>query len=267
MAVRSLFCYPLFLLLLLPLPHPNMTRHILLADDDRILSNLLRQYFEGEGFAVSQVFDGAEAVSAATDQVFDIIVVDVMMPVMDGFETLRALRRINDTPVIMLTARGADIDRIVGLEMGADDYLPKPCNPRELLARIKAIWRRADSARRTPSETEEPPLTAGGLALAPATRQARVNGEEIALTSTEFSVLEFLMRHRGKLVGKAVLSQDALGRKLGPFDRSLDMHISHLRKKLERAQCGVAIKTVRGHGFMLCVFPDDSNDKENSADA
>ena len=232
-----------------------MTRRILLADDDRVLSSLLRQYFEGEGFAVSQVFDGAQAVSAAGEQVFDIIVVDVMMPVMDGFETLRALRRINDTPVIMLTARGADIDRIVGLEMGADDYLPKPCNPRELLARIKAIWRRADSARRVPSD--EPPLTAGGLALAPATRQARVNGEEIALTSTEFSVLEFLMRHRGKLAGKPELSQDALGRKLGPFDRSLDMHISHLRKKLERAQCSVAIKTVRGHGFMLCVFPDE----------
>ncbi|MDA8024022.1 MAG: response regulator, partial [Gammaproteobacteria bacterium] len=121
-----------------------MPRHILLADDDRVLSDLLRKYFEGEGFAVSQAFDGAQAVARAAETRFDVIVADVMMPVMDGFEALRALRKAGDTPVIMLTARGGDVDRIVGLEMGADDYLPKPFNPRELLARVKAVLRRAE---------------------------------------------------------------------------------------------------------------------------
>ena len=227
-----------------------MNRHILLADDDSVLSDLLKQYFEGEGYLVSQAFDGGHAVSLASQQYFDIIVLDVMMPVMDGFETLQALRKVNDTPVIMLTARDGDIDRIVGLEMGADDYLPKPCNPRELLARIKAILRRTDLVGKgSPPDTS--PVVVGMLRLEPTNREVRVNGEEIVLTSTEFSVLETLMRFEGKLVSKQSLSQEAIGKKLGPHDRSVDMHISHLRKKLDSAHCDISIKTIRGHGFIL----------------
>jgi len=223
-----------------------MPRHILLADDDRVLSDLLRQYFEGEGFAVSQAFDGAQAVARAAEQRFDVIIADVMMPVMDGFDALRELRKAGDTPVIMLTARGGDVDRIVGLEMGADDYLPKPFNPRELLARVKAILRRAGGGARA-----DAPLGAGDLQLAAKTRQARVRGAPLALTDTEFNVLEMLLRARGALVGRDALSQGALGKKLGPYDRGLDMHISHLRKKLEGAKSRVAITTVRGRGFLL----------------
>jgi two-component system response regulator CpxR len=242
-----------------------MNRHILLVDDDRVLSDLLRQYFEGEGYSVSQVFDGQNAVTRASEQSFDVIVLDVMMPVMDGFETLRALRKVNDTPVIMLTARGEDIDRIIGLEMGADDYLAKPCNPRELLARIKAILRRTDWSGRK-SSTDDSSLEFGRLKLEPANREARVNGEEFNLTSTEYSVLETLMRYQGKLVSKDTLSQYALGRKLGQHDRSVDMHISHLRKKLDRAHCGITIKTIRGHGFRLSpnTHYNDQNKNQNA---
>jgi len=224
-----------------------MPRHLLLADDDRVLSDLLRQYFEGEGFRVSQAFDGAQAVARAAEQRFDVIIADVMMPVMDGFEALRAVRQAGDTPVIMLTARGGDVDRIVGLEMGADDYLPKPFNPRELLARVKAILRRAGGGTARTSA----PLQAGDLQLAPDTRHAHVRGAPLALTDTEFSVLEMLLRARGALVARDALSAGALGKKLGPHDRGLDMHISHLRKKLGGAKSRVVIMTVRGRGFML----------------
>lgn len=237
---------------------PKVSRRILLADDDRVLSDLLKQFFTNEGFSVTPVFDGGHAVATAAEHSFDIIVIDVMMPVMDGFETLLALRKMGDTPIIMLTARGGDIDRILGLEMGADDYLPKPCNPRELLARIKAILRRADSRLASPHAST---LVAGGLTLRPANREARIHSDAVALTDTEFSVLESLTRAQGKLVTKHALSQDVLGRDLGPHDRSLDMHISHLRKKLERAQGGhaakIVIKTVRGHGFILTLSPED----------
>ncbi|MDA8015202.1 MAG: response regulator transcription factor [Gammaproteobacteria bacterium] len=226
-----------------------MPRHILLADDDRVLSDLLRKYFEGEGFAVSQAFDGAQAVARAAETRFDVIVADVMMPVMDGFEALRALRKAGDTPVIMLTARGGDVDRIVGLEMGADDYLPKPFNPRELLARVKAVLRRAEP--RAGMRGDEAQLAGGGLELDVKKRSAHARGAPLALTDAEFGVLEMLLRARGELVGRDELSLGALGKKLGPHDRGLDMHISHLRKKLDGAKSAVKIVTVRGRGFFL----------------
>lgn len=222
-------------------------RAILLADDDRVLSDLLKQFFSGEGFEVAQAFDGAQAVESAAEKKFDVIIVDVMMPVMDGFETLRALRKAGDTPVIMLTARGGDIDRIVGLEMGADDYLPKPFNPRELLARVRAVLRRAgDGAARA-----QTPLRAGDLQLSPASRRALAHGEKLALTDAEFGILELLLRAHGALVTREELSQQVLGRKLESFDRAVDMHISNLRKKLHAAKSDARINTVRKHGFLL----------------
>ena len=239
-----------------------MTRRILLADDDRVLSDLLAQYFSREGFLVSQVFDGEEAVVVAAEG-FDVIVVDVMMPRMDGLETLRALRRAEhaarDTPIIMLTAKGEEVDRIVGLEMGADDYLPKPCNPRELLARVKAVLRRAERSALNDNVAAQTMMVAGALRLDSGNREARAHEVKIALTDSEFSVLEALLRRRGKLFGKDELSQQALGKKLGRYDRSLDMHISHLRKKLNQARCGININTVRGRGFILSVADDETN--------
>ncbi|MDA7967474.1 MAG: response regulator transcription factor [Gammaproteobacteria bacterium] len=237
-----------------------MPRHILLADDDRVLSDLLRKYFEGEGFAVSQAFDGAQAVARAAETKFDVIVADVMMPVMDGFEALRALRKAGDTPVIMLTARGGDVDRIVGLEMGADDYLPKPFNPRELLARVKAVLRRAEPRDKT--RGDEAQLAGGGLELDVKKRSAHARGAPLALTDAEFGVLEMLLRARGELVGRDELSEGALGKKLGPHDRGLDMHISHLRKKLDGAKSAVKIVTVRGRGFFLNAPSDEKDGSE-----
>ena len=239
----------------------TLNRRILLADDDRVLSDLLTRYLRSEGLSVAQVFDGAQWLSAAAEQPFDLIIADVMMPRLSGFDALQTFRKTNNTPVIMLTAKGEEVDRIVGLEMGADDYLSKPCNPRELLARIKAILRRADLAGGESAQAEQP-IALGALALDPVARQARANGGELSLTSAEFDVLERLMRSPGRLIDKRALSAEALGKKLGPHDRSLDMHISHLRKKLARTPCGLVIKTVRARGFMLCLVAE-----ERAADA
>ncbi len=228
-----------------------MSNHILLVDDDTVLSGLLKEYFEGEGFTVQQAFTGKEAVDAVNaNPIFKVVVLDVMMPKMDGFEALQIIRRNSKVPIIMLTAKGDDIDRILGLEMGADDYVPKPCNPRELLARIKAILRRTENVN---SELNKPAnlVSTGDVKLNPAVREVYANEILLQLTNTEFSVLEVLMRSENKLVRKNALSEDILGKKLGPYDRSLDMHISNLRKKLDRAKSLVVIKTIRSHGFIL----------------
>ncbi len=228
-----------------------MSKHILLVDDDMVLSELLKEYLEGEGFTIQQAFTGKEAVDAVNDNpIFTVVVLDVMMPKMDGFEALQIIRRNSKVPIIMLTAKGDDIDRILGLEMGADDYIPKPCNPRELLARIKAILRRTENVN---SESNEPAnlVSVGDVKLNPAVRRVYANEILLQLTSTEFSVLEVLMRSKNKLVSKNALSEGVLGKNLGPYDRSLDMHISNLRKKLGRAKSSIVIKTIRGHGFIL----------------
>ena len=228
-----------------------MSKHILLVDDDMVLSELLKEYLEGEGFTIQQAFTGKEAVDAVNDNpIFTVVVLDVMMPKMDGFEALQIIRRNSKVPIIMLTAKGDDIDRILGLEMGADDYVPKPCNPRELLARIKAILRRTENVN---SELNKPAnlVSTGDVKLNPAVREVYANEILLQLTNTEFSVLEVLMRSENKLVRKNALSEDILGKKLGPYDRSLDMHISNLRKKLDRAKSLVVIKTIRSHGFIL----------------
>jgi two-component system response regulator CpxR len=225
--------------------------HILLADDDVELGEMLVDYLGGEGFTVDLAHDGEAALRMALANRYDLLVLDVMMPKRNGFDVLRALRPQSPLPVLMLTARGEDVDSIVGLELGADDYLAKPCNPRVLVARIRAILRRAETHRDSAAENPAPAqLTLGDVTLHTGTRTVSCGGRPVAMTSTEFSVLEVLMREAGNVISKNRLSERALGRKLGRYDRSLDMHVSSLRKKLGALADGQErIKTVRGVGY------------------
>jgi DNA-binding response OmpR family regulator len=220
-----------------------MSAQVLLADDDVELSGMLREYLEREGFGVTAVHDGEAAARLALSGSYQIVVLDVMMPKVDGIEALRQIRQTSRVPVIMLTARGDDVDRIVGLELGADDYVPKPCTPRELVARLRAILRRAQPG------ADGGPLEIGALTLWPEKRKAEWRGREIHLTSIEFNVLEVLMRNAGRVVGKDEISEQALGRPLARFDRSIDVHLSSIRQKL--GDGGKLIRTVRGLGYHL----------------
>jgi len=224
---------------------------ILLADDDVELCEMLKQYLEVEGFQVGLAHDGEAALNQARTGDYDLIVLDVMMPQLNGFDVLRELRRDSLMPVLMLTARSEDVDSIVGLELGADDYLPKPCNPRVLVAHIRAILRRAQSPTHHDEATDSPEtLTLGDLEIQTGSRTVTLDGESIAMTSTEYSVLEVLLRDAGHVVSKAELSERALGRELTRYDRSIDMHVSSLRKKLKPLANGEErIKTVRGVGY------------------
>ena len=220
---------------------PRMATPVLLADDDVELSGMLKEYLEREGFAVTAVHDGEAAARLAAD--FAIVVLDVMMPKVDGIEALRRIRQASRVPVIMLTARGDDVDRIVGLELGADDYVPKPCTPRELAARLRAIL------RRTQPQAPAGPLAVAALVLWPEKRRAEWKGRALELTSTEFNLLEVLMRNAGRVVTKKELSEAALGRPLARFDRAIDVHLSSIRHKL--GEGGSLIHTVRGMGYHL----------------
>jgi DNA-binding response OmpR family regulator len=224
---------------------------ILLADDDVELSEMLKEYLAAEGFTVESAHDGAAALTKARSGAFDLIVLDVMMPLKNGFDVLRELRPHALTPVLVLTARDEDVDSIVGLELGADDYLGKPCNPRVLVARIRAILRRAEPTGAGYEGPASPDtLTIGDLQMRMDTRAVTHGDKLVAMTSTEFSVLEVLLRDAGRVVSKADLSEHALGRKLTRYDRSLDMHISNLRRKLGPLPNGEErIKTVRGVGY------------------
>ncbi len=223
---------------------------ILLADDDTELTEMLSQYLGAEGFAVEAAHDGEAALERARSGAFDLLVLDVMMPRKNGFDVLRELRAHSLMPVLMLTARDEDVDSIVGLELGADDYLPKPCNPRVLVARIRAILRRATGSAAGAEPQAPQTLTFDDLEMHTGTRRVTRNGEPVALTSTEYSVLEVLLRAAGHAVSKADLSERALGRKLTRYDRSLDMHVSSLRRKLGPLPDGEErIKTVRGVGY------------------
>ena len=221
-----------------------MTAQVLLADDDAELGAMLKEYLERDGFGVTLVHDGDAAAKAALGGTFQIAVLDVMMPRMDGMEALRRIRQASRIPVIMLTARGDDIDRILGLELGADDYVPKPCTPRELSARLRAILRRVH-----PQPEAAGPVAVSGLTLWPEKRRVEWRGKPIELTSTQFNVLEVLMRNAGRVVSKKELSEQALGRPLARFDRSLDVHLSSIRQKLGEA--AELIRTVRGTGYHL----------------
>ena len=223
---------------------------ILIIDDDVALCDLVTEYLEPLGFEIESVHRGDTGVERALNGKHALVVLDVMLPGLNGFEVLRRIRSESRIPVLMLTARGDDVDRIVGLEIGADDYLPKPFNPRELTARIRAILRRTSSD--TPAEqTVEKSLSVGDVQLDSGTRAVSCAGENIELTAVEFDLLEKLLRTAGRIVTREELSKQVLGRSSSPFDRSIDMHISNLRKKLG-AGFGATerIKTVRGVGYI-----------------
>lgn len=222
---------------------------LLLADDDARLSDLVKEYFDGEGYEVTHAWNGQEALDYMEKERPDIVILDVMMPVLDGFETLKQIRTKGAIPVIMLTAKGDDIDRILGLEMGADDYLSKPFNPRELLARIKAILRRSSQEQ---EEVVVADLDVSGVLLRRRDRTVYIDGNEIDLTTSEYGLLECLMVNPGQVIAKRDLSEKGLGRSMAVYDRSLDMHISNLRKKVGSFANGEPrIKTVRGVGYIF----------------
>jgi two-component system response regulator CpxR len=231
---------------------------ILVIDDDTELCELLGEYLGQEGFAVESVNDGAAGLERALSGAHVLVVLDVMLPEMNGFDVLRKIRERSNVPVLMLTARGNDVDRIVGLEMGADDYLPKPFNPRELVARIRAVKRRAGSALETSDSRDHPEcVRVGDVALSPETRVVRRAGEVVELTSVEFSLLEALLRSAGKVVPREELARMALGRKLSTYDRSVDVHMSSLRRKLgHRVGPTERIKNIRGVGYMYVRTSD-----------
>jgi two-component system response regulator CpxR len=218
------------------------------VDDDRELDLMLTEYLSAEPFSIVTATDGTKALDLLTKENFDLVILDVMLPSLNGFDVLRRLRQALTVPVIMLTARGEDTDRILGLELGADDYLPKPFNPKELVARIHAVLRRTARSMEYPNQT----LTVGSLRLSAATLEVTVDGRIVSLTGTEFRVLEMLMRGAGQAQSRELLTERILGRTLSAYDRSIDTHISNLRRKLvdERGR-GIEIRNIRGAGYLL----------------
>jgi len=226
--------------------------NILIADDDIELCHLLKEYLEQEGMQVQLAHNGVSAIEAVQQQDFDLLILDVMMPEMTGFEVLKYLRKNDEIAIIMLTAKGEKIDRIVGLEMGADDYIAKPCDPRELVARIRAVTRRSGQSESAHHKTDK--ICLDDLTLLKNSRQVFIDDRAIDLTSTEFDFLVLLTAQVGALVSRENLSQNVLGKRLQTFDRSIDMHISNLRKKLGLNSAGVVrIKTSRGNGYQYVV--------------
>ena len=200
---------------------------VLLVDDDVQLCKLLAERLATEGFTMETVHDGSRGLERALSMEYALVVLDLMLPGMGGLDVLRRLRKVSPVPVLILTARGEDSDRILGLEMGADDYVPKPFNPRELIARIRAILRRTGRP-----EASAGPLAVGDLRIDPAVREAWLEDAPLNLTSAEFTLLEVFMREPGRVLSREHLTELVLGRKLGPFDRVIDVHVSNLRKKL-----------------------------------
>lgn len=225
---------------------------ILVIDDDVELTEMLSTYLTSMGYNVTVKNDGEVGLSeAVSGKHYDLILLDVMMPKIDGFDVLKKLRVSHTTPVLMLTARGDDYDRILGLEIGADDYLPKPFNHRELVARIKAIVRRHNLS--ASGGAIEQDLLVNGIFLSPSSQVAKVDDVELVLTSSEFLILRLLMLNAAKRVTKEEISLKVLGKPLQVFDRSIDMHVSNLRKKISAVTVGEKIKTIRGVGYMLIV--------------
>jgi two-component system, OmpR family, response regulator CpxR len=225
---------------------------ILVIDDDVELCSLVGEYLEPEGFQIDAVYDGNRGLERALSGNYRLIVLDVMLPGMNGFDVLRKIRTTSRIPVLLLTARGEDVDRIVGLEIGADDYLPKPFNPRELVARIRAILRRTQAGEKTAEAGIPEALHVGDIDLDPATRTVLHKGQPVDLTSVEFNLLHVLLREAGRVVTRERLVDEVLSRKFSPFDRSIDMHVSKVRKKLGDSDNGTDhIKTVRGVGYIF----------------
>ena len=225
---------------------------VLLVDDDVDLTSLLSQYLMREGFDVTTVRDGEAGVTEAISHDYALVVLDIMMPRVSGIEALRRIRAVSAVPILMLTARGDNIDRIVGLDMGADDYVPKPCTPGELVARIRAILRRAEGRGPAGAASAQRLLQVGDLSLWPGSRRATWRGASLELTGTEFRLLEVLARHSGQLVSKQDISLQAFDRPLARFDRRIDVHISSIRQKLGTRPDGQSwIQSVRGLGYQL----------------
>jgi two-component system response regulator CpxR len=232
-----------------------MTPRLLLIDDDRELCDLLTEFLSSEGYEIRACHAGDAGLAAVVADPPDLVVLDVMLPGLGGLDVLREIRARLAVPVVMLTARGEEVDRIVGLELGADDYLPKPFNPRELAARIRAVLRRVDGAG--PRGLSER-VRVGDVELDPGARVAWRGGAELELTGVEFSLLERLVRGAGQVMSRDELSREVLGRRASSFDRSLDVHISNLRRKLgPRSDGGDRLKTVRGVGYQYVRPADD----------
>jgi len=224
---------------------------VLIVDDDVELCELVTEYLTQEAYAVECVYEGVAALERLTADTPDLVVLDVMLPGLNGFEVLRRIRDRSQVPVIMLTARGEEVDRVVGLELGADDYLPKPFSPRELTARMRAVLRRVHHAVAARESGRAEALVVGDLSLDLGARTVKVHGDEVRLTGVEFGLLERLVRSAGAVVDRGDLSREILGRRASTFDRSLDVHLSNLRKKLGPLTDGSErIKTVRGVGYI-----------------
>lgn len=229
-------------------------QRLLVIDDDRKLCRLIAGYLTPLGYAVTSVHTGPEGVEKATAETWSAIILDVMMPGMDGFEVLKAIRKTSDVPVLMLTGRGEEADRIVGLEIGADDYLPKTFSTRELLARLRAVTRR--SARTVDKDAALAELVVGPLRVDPNTRTAAFGDKPLSLTPVEYDLLHALARAKGRIKTREALIEDIRDRHYDVFDRSIDVHISALRKKMgDDAKNPRFIRTVRAAGYML-VEPD-----------
>jgi len=221
---------------------------VLIVDDDVALCELLAESLNTEGFAIEAVHNGPRGLERALSQEHALVILDLMLPGMGGLDVLRRIRARSQVPVLILTARGEDVERIFGLEIGADDYLPKPFNPRELVARMRAILRRTVRAT-----TATEPLIVGDIRLDPAAREVRLRDALLALTSVEFTLLEMLLQHAGRVVTREQPTETVLGHKLGPFDRVIDVHVSNVRKKLGSSHGGERIKSVRGSGYLFVV--------------
>ena len=234
--------------------------HILVIDDDIELCDLLNDYLGSEGFTVDVANDGKSGSTQALNGEYVLIVLDVMLPEMNGFDVLRKIRESSKVPIIMLTARGDDIDRIVGLELGADDYLPKPFNPRELIARIRAIQRRTEPTATTQPSTDTPvELSVGDVILNRTNRSVKCGNKVITLTSVEFNLLEFLLTRAGTVINREELVEEVLGRRLSAYDRSIDVHVSALRKKLGHYEGDIErIRTIRSVGYLYSLPQGES---------
>jgi two-component system response regulator CpxR len=224
--------------------------HILLIDDDRDLAELLGEYLDAEGYRLSAAHSGEDGIVQLREHHYDLVLLDVMMPGIDGFETLRQIRNHSSVPVLMLTAKGEEMDRVLGLELGADDYLAKPYSHRELLARIKALLRRIELDK-VQQESDSGTLECNGVTLNFDTYEVECEGEHVPMTTSEFKVLRVLMARVGKAVPKEDLYREVLGREIMAYDRSIDMHVSNVRRKLQSVTETPKIQTTRGIGYLF----------------
>jgi DNA-binding response OmpR family regulator len=229
---------------------------VLLIDDDAELSKLLEEYLQSEQLHLDAAHDGPAGLQKALANQYAVVILDVMLPGMSGLDVLKQLRQKSSVPVLMLTARGSELDRILGLELGADDYLPKPFNPRELVARLRAILRRTTTGVAAPSAQ---PVHVADVELHPESRSVVCSGKPVTLTGAEFDLLYTFLRNPGKIISREDLTQAALGRPMSPMDRSIDVHVSNLRRKLGSYNGDQErIKAIRGSGYVYLLPGEQS---------